>query len=331
MNDRDNAKSDLTRILNNTNPDNRDKSISIFLKKFLNFKDDGVAKDHGYLIIEPNDDDRGHLALKVNDDGYFTVSATTKALEIGFLKDLSGKEQPKTIVTIDKEKGLNLEGQFTTMVETLLKNELDKKDLAEVVMKKLSESNDKPLQIGRKLQLKEGIEYLNNEKKGISTTGFIGFIEDTVPADGRDHCIGYIPKDSNGAYKIRAWLTNHGRNKEHLSLESTVYFFSDGIVKPYPFLWRIWLEVLSLLNKIVAFNYPSKHRLKAKVVKSKTSFQNIKLLVENTGGKKELKLTTNSASEKSSNKDTVIYFSIERLWEGPDWIQPKKTNPDNNE
>lgn len=311
------GKERLIKLFSTQDVNQRDVIKEDLIPSFVNIEDDKVkriTKDgdgpiSGYLLIESISNH--HLALKVNDDIFYTISATETGLVIGILK----KGESKPIVAINDNKGLDLEGDFLNNFKKRMLGNLPpelRKELTRQVIEQFEEKGF-PLQIGGILQ---GKEYV-----GIPTSGFKGFKEGVAPANGSKQQIWIIPKDSYGAYKIRAWLEKGGQY--YVSLESTVCFFPGGIVKPYHcFLQLIWEKITRRFSEPHLF----KLRLKAKIVKSALYCNgefvpNLILIAEkeNEQGQGQVfKLKLKSSRSVRGGAD--IYYSIERLWEGPGWI-----------
>jgi hypothetical protein len=292
--------------------------VNIEDDKVRRITNDGDDRISGYLEID-NISGR-HLALKAMDGTYYTISATGNGLEIGVLNKEKGESTP--IATINGDKGLVLEGDFLDKFAAMVVDALPMEDLTTRVIKQLNKEGA-PLQIGRKLQLKDGMENQGVEPKGIFSSGFKGFKEGLVPADGKTHKIHDIPKDSHGAYKIRAWLVKD-RNKNHVSLESTVYFFPDKTVKPYDS--TLMENILENTPKQLSRKLPKEQKLKAHIIKSNKNSVSLKLLTEEVGDGKVLKLGSSPEANDKDNHSAEISFTIERLWEGAAWIDSSNKN-----
>ncbi len=290
--------------------DNADNTLRLVSKQItkssLNILQDGIERvsdvddqeinERGYLVITPEvvKDFNRHLALKVSDDLYWTISASKNGntLDIGILKD--GKAQ--NIISFDQTSAL----KFT-----------------------------KPLELG------QGLKHIDKAlKKGIYSSGFKGFDEGKLYASGKwEATNAIIPEKAFGKYKLQGWLIQKENNqlKRYSHLETVFIFFPNNRTKQKVKNKHTNINIFKrLFYKIEEWIYTKLNKEEEygiKVQENKMRLEywgaNLSARINKKSRKIELKCLGQIApSEK------LIYYTIERLWEGESWIEDKQQSSD---
>lgn len=263
-------------------------------KSSVNILKDGIARvfdekeERGYLVISPEvvKDNNRHLALKVDANKFWTISASKDGgnLEIGILKD--GEFQK--VISFNQNAALSLK---------------------------------KPLKLGG------GIEYIQEDiVKGISTSGFKGFKEGKLKASSNwesTECI--VPDDTFGKYKVQAWLIQQQNSEltRYSHLETVFIFFPTK--KPQ----QVIKNQTNDLTIIKRLYYQFEEWWNTKILKKGDEYVPNP---EMKAGKRNAMLKA-KVDKKDQNKikikcetaidpdQKLIYYTIERLWEGANWIE----------
>lgn len=250
---------------------------------------DENAIDNGYLVIKSKSENNApkHIALKVNDNKYWTISAIKggSELEIGILEN----GESRSIVSFNENTGLSL-------------NEA--------------------------LNLEKGLKVINrneNQIRGIATTGFKGFEEGRLLANGNWQKIEVdIAENTVAKYKLQAWLIqdNNKPNNRYSHLETDFIFFPEEIEK------RIKCQVAHLSTWTQKLYTVLEWGLR--MLKMDDYF--IKIVNEEKAGKWRARMEVKVDDQRNiyiksksiiDPNEKLIYYSIERLWEGKNWIDYK--------
>ena len=148
------------------------------------------SSENGYLVISSGSDvdSSRHLALKVDNNKFWTISAIKGGteLEIGIIEN----GEHRSVISFNENAALSL---------------------------------NEALNLGAGLKAIQ----LNGKLKGIPTSGIKGFIEGRLKASGNWESTDVkIPENTFGKYKLQAWLIQQDENRfSHLE---TVFVFFPG-------------------------------------------------------------------------------------------------------
>lgn len=250
----------------------------------------------GFLVINSGSREgekakNKHLALKANDDFFWTISASKdgKKLNIGQYSVETGANKP--IISFDETTSL-------TLFEPLRLNSI------------------KPAYI-------EGSKEV---KQGVATSGFNGFKNGVLGIKTQWYTIYTLPKNAFGKYKLEAWMVN----KEGLGVSNIEYTFAffpvkrgktieKKVYKEFSLFQQFWLlltrrifknhRVEGFKNTWIARRFTDEaSRLEARVE-----------LLEND--ERAIQIKT-----KWTPPDMKIHFYIERIWEGSNWVSKTEEN-----
>ncbi len=255
----------------------------------------------GYLVIHSGagTEKNKHLALKANKDSFWTISASKNGESLNIGRFVIGEDEIKPIITF-------------------------KEDTSLILHEPLSLNRLKPAYKAKKEKDSEKKE--QEAIKGIATSGFKGYESGIMEVGSGWQTILKIPKGTFGKYKLEAWVVND-KGKGISNLEYTFVFFSDKfpveiekkVFKSINFFTRQWLKFTRWLvpknrrdtlvyGKDITVNRILQEASKLKVKARKTTTSNNEEQIE-------IKIKT-----KYTPKKCKIYFYIERIWEGSNWI-----------
>ena len=172
------------------------------------------------------------------------------------------------------------------------------------------------LELNEVLNLGAGLSAIEQpgKPKGIPTSGFKGFKEGKLYATGNWESTGVkIPENSFGKYGLQAWLIQPNQDR-YSHLETSFIFFPEK-----PPVKRVKHQ--SVNHSQLGIWYQKikiwwlKHILKREIdIKAGSWIGRLDAKVD----KNEIKIRCEGTVDR---KRKIIYYSIERLWEGENWIE----------
>lgn len=208
------SRESISRLLDGQPASHYITMLTKLNKASVNMISDGIQRDpqKGFLVIEPQADKNNHLALKVEGkDKYWTISVS---------------EDGKSLTFGIWEKGKEEEAVFSL-------------------------NEDGKLKLNQPLVLSDGVYHSVEENvhlKGISSSGFKGFVEGTLfPSSDWKVIPHVIRKKSFGKYRLQAWLISERNRYAHL--ESTFVFFPDGTIRQHKSWWENALDRYALMRE----------------------------------------------------------------------------------
>ncbi|MEL7005056.1 MAG: hypothetical protein AAFN93_20305, partial [Bacteroidota bacterium] len=273
----------------------------------------------GYLIIEPKNGNK-HIALEVEGSDrkkFWTISPSEKGdeLQIGqyFLNEAGETEKDKTVISFKEDNAIDL---------------------------------NVPLTLKHSLSLLAGVRGFQDTQNpvGIESSGFKGFSSRKFRTTTFKHSLIHaIPPNTFGKYRIMIWVRTEEDDPEkrrYYHHEYNLVFFPDGKIIQKTI--KVQNQINKLIHRFKIEDENKQYELVPEYSKQDKAYR----FFTDGGGKRapgmKLKwgkrksfkeVEENFLDKKKVDDDDLVialepgiggnrevFFSIERLWEGEDWV-----------